>query len=104
MRPKRGRKMEPCLATDAQEPGNPSRLVPGGNPVEEDNMRSPFGRGLARLSAAIVATMAMLMGAGSALVTAAPRQSVTDHAVVVDCSLTNTDGTVEALAVESSIE
>lgn len=55
------------------------------------------------LLAVSTAVVLLLLGPGTALVTAAPRQSVTERAVIVDCFLTNDDGTVGAFAVDSSI-
>ena len=57
-----------------------------------------------RRSLILAAIAALLFAVAPAAVTAAPLTRVTEHAVIVDCNLTNDDGTVGAFAVDSSLE
>jgi hypothetical protein len=57
-----------------------------------------------RRSLILAAMAALLFAVAPAAVTAAPLIRVTEHAVIVDCILTNDDGTVGAFAVDSSID
>ena len=57
-----------------------------------------------RRSLILAVSAALLLAVAPAAVTAAPLTRVTEHAVIVDCGLTNDSGTVAAFAVDSSIE
>jgi hypothetical protein len=57
-----------------------------------------------RRSLILAALAALLFAVAPAAVTAAPTTRVTEHAVIVDCFLTNDSGTVGAFAVDSSLE
>ena len=56
-----------------------------------------------RRSVVIGTVASLLMAALPSVVSAAPAQRVTEHAVIVQCDLSNDDGIVSAFAVDSSV-